>query len=498
MTVVKPGAPLQEAAPALRWSVPARPGRAAPSVIWLVLGFAAHIPFALLAVRIPFLGAAHAVVSLAVGLAWAVSSRPWRAGLAAAYICGAEVLWRMTGTTVYWEFAKYSVTLVFLVAAWRLGRGMASGLAIAYFALLLPAAVITFDKSPFAIAVNDLSFNLSGPLAIMASVLFFSRIRLSLAQFGLLLLAAAAPIVGISAVVWRGLLQTTKFEFGGSNVTLSGGFAPNQVSSMLGLGVLLIALFLLSGRNGIPTGVALLAVLLIFATQSAMTFSRGGLSLAGASLAVAAFSLVREKRVRRRLVLGGALVAAIATFVIVPRLLSFTGGAIASRFAQTSTTGRAEIVEADLDTWLDSPIFGVGPGRAKQNRGRYFRLEASHTEFTRLLAEHGLLGLAAIGCLVALGGRAFRAPASPMSWALRAALMTWSLLFMSIDGLRLVAPCLAFGIALVTLDGAAASPRKTAGLSKSADEHPADDREARAAQRLHPARLAPEPDEGPW
>ena len=469
---------------------------AAPPVV-ILLGFALHVPLALLVVRFPLVGTAHALACLVVGLAWALSSRPGHAAYAAAYVCGSEVLWRMTGATLYWEFAKYAVSLILLVAAWRLGRGRYAALPLVYFALLLPGALITIEKNPLGVALNDLSFNLSGPLAITASVLFFSRIRFSLAQFRRLLLVGAAPITGASVVVWRGLARSANLTFGGSNVTLSGGFAPNQVSSILGLGVLLIALFLLSGRTGIPAGAALIAVLLVFATQSAMTFSRGGLYLAGASLAVAAVSLARERAVRRRLVLGAALVAAVAGFVIVPRLLSFTGGAIASRFAETSTTGRAEIVEADIDTWLNAPVFGVGPGRAKQNRGRFFRPEASHTEFTRLLAEHGLFGLAAAGCLAALAFTALRVPSPRVSWALRAALLAWGVLFMSIDGVRLVAPCLAFGLALVTLDVGPRAARGNVRDRRSPVDGGAPGR-VRPAPRLRPTPVGTGGNEGPW
>ena len=456
---------------------------------------ALHVPLALLVDRIPLAGTIHALVSLAVGLAWAASARPARAAYAAAYICGAEVLWRMTSTGIYWEFAKYAVAAIFLVAVLRAGRLRGPAPALAYFALLLPGAWITFEKSPFGNAVNDVSFNLSGPLAIMASVLFFSRLNLSLPRFRGLLLAAAAPIVGASVLVWRGVLQSTNVAFGGSNVTLSGGFAPNQVSSMLGLGVLLVGLALLSARTGLALGGALLGLLLVFATQSAMTFSRGGLYLAGTSLLVAALSLVRDRPARRRLALGGAVVAALAAFVIVPRLLSFTGGAIALRFAETSTTGRAEIVEADIDTWLGSPVLGVGAGRAKQNRGRFFRPEASHTEFTRLLAEHGC-GLLRPGASRRWRSR-LRAPSSA-SWALRAALLTWAVLFMSIDGVRLAAPCLAFGIALVSLDGAPAPARAAPRRPDPLRERSAAAADVWGSVGVHPPRIDEDAREGPW
>lgn len=426
--------------------------------LWVVLGFAAHAPLAILVSRYPSVGAVHAYASLAVGLAWAVAGRhPWRVAYAAAYIVGAELLWRMTGAPIFWEFAKYALSALFLAGTWRFGSSRNSILAVSYFALLIPSALVTLAADSLPVAVNNLSFNLSGPLALTSSVLFFSRLRLSLTCFRRLLLIGAAPLIGVSTIVWRGVSQADTVAFGRSNVTLSGGFAPNQVSSMLGWGVLLLALYLVSGRSGAFFGPSLLGVLLLFATQSALTFSRGGMYLAAISTAAASLFLLREGRFRRRLALGFGVVLAAAFFVIIPRMLSFTRGTIASRFAETSTTGRAEMVRADLDTWLSAPILGVGPGQGKANRARFFRFEASHTEFSRMLAEHGFFGLAAMGCLIALVGRAIRAPASSVSRALRMAMLTWGVLFMLIDGVRVAAPGLALGLALATLTLAPAS-----------------------------------------
>ncbi len=427
--------------------------------MWIALGYAAHLPLALVLLRRPSWGAVHAMAALALGLFWAaLSPCPWRAAYAAAYIVGAEVLWRMTGVPVFWEFAKYAVTAIFLAAVVRKGLGKNAATALAYFGLLLPSALITIAENSLSPAINNLSFNLSGPLALTASVLFFSRVPLSLGQFRRLLLVGAAPVVGMSSVVWIGVRRAGVVAFGGSNVAMSGGFAPNQVSSVLGLAVLLLTLYLLSGRSGEILAGGLLGLLLLFATQSAMTFSRGGLYLAASCTAVAGLPLLQEPRYRRRLLIGAILVGAVAIFWIVPRLLSYTGGAIATRFTETSTTGRTEIVLADLDTWVRSPVLGVGPGQAKERRARFFRSEASHTEFTRLLAEHGLLGVGAMVCLFLLARRAVAQPAPRISRALRWSVLAWSLLFMLIDGVRLAAPGLLFGLSLVSLRVGRARP----------------------------------------
>ena len=61
---------------------------------------------------------------------------------------------------------------------------------------------------------------------------------------------------------------------------------------------------------------------------------------------------------------------------------------------------RAEtaILLADLELWARNPILGVGPGMAAWGREEILDARISaHTEFSRLLAEHGLFGAAALG-----------------------------------------------------------------------------------------------------
>ncbi|MEP6993952.1 MAG: O-antigen ligase family protein [Acidobacteriota bacterium] len=418
-----------------------------------VAALALHFPLGLALAKYPRFGVFHAGAALAVGLLWAFAGRhPWRVAYAAAYIAGAEVLWRMTGAPIFWEYSKYAVGLLFLIGRFRFGGGKAPAVPLIYFLLLLPSTVLTLSD-PWPIAFNNLSFNLSGPFALMSSILFFWRLRISKAQYRRLLLVVVAPICGVSALTFQGLRQSGPIiRFGTqSNYASSGGFAPNQVSAVLGLGFAFMALYLVTAPSRPVLRLALMGMMMAFAAQSAMTFSRGGLYLAVGSLLAASAYLWREPGPRRRFLVGAVFVAVSAVLVVLPRLLAFTEGAILTRFAETSTTGRYEIVQADLLTWLEHPIAGVGPGRAASGRARFFREVASHTEFTRLLAEHGLFGLAAIVCLTILIRRALRRRGGTTARGLRGAMITWSTLFMLVDGMRLAAPAFVFGLSFVEI-----------------------------------------------
>ena len=57
-------------------------------------------------------------------------------------------------------------------------------------------------------------------------------------------------------------------------------------------------------------------------------------------------------------------------------------------------TGRDEIMKADFKIFLQYPGFGVGYGMGEQYRARYYgQFAAAHTEFARLMSEHGILGI---------------------------------------------------------------------------------------------------------
>ena len=83
----------------------------------------------------------------------------------------------MTGTAVFWEYGKYTLSAILLVVALRARRSGASGLPILYFVLLLPSAIITLSNLEWDAARRQLSFNLSGPFALMVCVFVFWEIR---------------------------------------------------------------------------------------------------------------------------------------------------------------------------------------------------------------------------------------------------------------------------------------------------------------------------------
>ena len=95
------------------------------------------------------------------------------------------------------------------------------------------------------------------------------------------------------------------------------------------------------------------------------------------------------------------IIATITWFTVV----SITDGAISKRYGIAGgtygerlvldLTGRAQIYKIDLDIFSDYLLTGCGPGQANNLREiyGYGKVVAAHTEFSRMLAEHGILGL---------------------------------------------------------------------------------------------------------
>ncbi len=429
---------------------------------WLLqLGFIAlHVPLALAIPKHSRLAAIHALLVLAIGMLAAIASRKAHfVACTAAYITGASVFWRMKAAQIPWEFDKYAISAIFVTALVMSVSMRRPALPVAYLALLIPSAFLTLSSAPWDEAKDMLSFNLSGPIVLALSVLFFSSIRMTPSQLRWVAVSLLAPIISIATVAARSLqaaLEDPDFDFygGSSNAAASGGFGPNQVSAILGLGLVAIMVYLIAAKNKrIVTG-TMFVLALVLARQCLITLSRGGVYMACGSGMAAAFYLLREKASRGKLLLGAAALGAILALVVIPRLQAMTGGVLVSRFENTSGTGRELLIKGDMDSWSENPVLGVGPGMGGANRLKYFNVPTAHTEYTRLVAEHGILGLVSLILIGVMAVRAVKGERSLRGKAISAALLAYALLFMAVDAMRFAAPGFAFGLASAMMMGA--------------------------------------------
>lgn len=414
-----------------------------------------HIPLVLLIRRYPVVGQVHTWATLAVGVAWAASGVSLgRVAAMAAYIAGAEVLWRMTGSYVFWEFGKYAVVLILFLSIQRARPLKATSFPVVFLALLVPSTLLTILNADPAHLRMLLSFNLSGPLALAVCAAFFSRVRLTPVRIQRMVVALLGPLIGVACLCVLGIVEAEGIVFTTeSNRQLSGGGGSNQVSCALAFGALMALLSVLCALEPRQRRLQWLLSALAFwlVAQSALTFSRSGLYLAAGGAVAAACFVWRDARTRATILVMSAFVCVVGWCVVAPRLDAFTAGMLSKRFSDTGLTGRERIMKMDIMVWLDNPVLGVGPGMAKVERLRnYGNRRATHTELTRLLAEHGMLGVLAIGMLSFSGWHAF-SRAKSLRWkGFIAAMLTFTLLYMLSNAMRLVLPAFAFGLAFAT------------------------------------------------
>lgn len=371
----------------------------------------------------------------------------------AAYIIGAEVLWRMAEVPIFWEFGKYGAAAILITALIRRKLWKIPPFATFYFLLLIPASLIPIVQYSLEKSKGTLSSIMSGPFLLMVSCWFFSHLKLNHLQIRKLLLAMIIPLMSVALSTLFFTVTTEDIQFNGeSNFATSGGFGPNQVSSMLGLGAFLcIACFLLF-KNTLNYAIYFGVLAVLFSAQSVLTFSRGGMyNAVGAVLLIIVFKMGNLKDGIRRLV---PLLAISAVFLLVvfPYLNDFTGGALQERFEDTDPTKRGDIVEADMKIFASSPVLGVGVGNAYAERAKYMDGKAmSHTEFSRLVSEHGSLGLLALVALGLMILANFGKQSSSFGRAFVAGAAGWSILFMLNAGMRLAGPSLVIGMIYLTI-----------------------------------------------
>jgi O-antigen ligase len=296
-------------------------------------------------------------------------------------------------------------------------------------------------------------------------------------------LSLIAPTLSVAAVAMFGTLTAKNLAFTDeSNFATSGGFGPNQVSGALALGIVCALVWLLANKDGWINKGIIFAVLAFLGIQSALTFSRGGLYNAAGSAVIAIYYLMRDRGSRLRVIAAVGVILLVAIFIVAPRLDTFTGGAISTRFKDVDLAHRDDILRSDLALWQENPVLGVGPGRAAIGRSM------PHTEVTRLLAEHGLFGLTALIVLLISAVQAARQAPTNAGKALSGAMVTFTFAFLCDKAMRLVAPSFAFGLAFATLMPDEMEPKRQSNRSNGLGSRP---KLKRSWRRRPTARVRP-------
>ena len=331
----------------------------------------------------------------------------------AAYLVGVEVFLRMTGGNFNNEFVKVNVIFFMLLGMIYSNFSINAFLYWFFLILLIPGILITATVfNPLIDIKKSLVFNLSGPVCLAISSIYMFKRRILFSDLQNIIVAMALPIVSTTVYLFlfnpsvRDVVTGTQ-----SNFETSGGFGPNQVSTVLGLGIFIFfTQLVLFSKSKIA--IVINSFLLLFITyRGIVTFSRGGVITAVVMIVCLLFLLYRFSNAKGRskfvlvFILTGLMAIGVWTYS------SFqTKGLIEKRYANQDARGREkkdqlggreQIMNEELKLFMDNPILGVGAGIGKEKRKETFGQEvASHNEITRMLSEHGLFGIFGLLILV--------------------------------------------------------------------------------------------------
>jgi O-antigen ligase len=245
-----------------------------------------------------------------------------------------------------------------------------------------------------------------------------------------------------------------------SNFATSGGYGPNQVSTILGLGIFLffVRVIFYSRTNFLLIVNGLLLCVVTF--RGIVTFSRGGIIAGGIMilLLVIKLMIVGNNKGKSKLLItvcwGMFALLGIWTYSSMQ-----TGGMIEKRYANQDAKGREKVsklsgrealIESEIQMFLENPIFGIGVGKNKEYRQEMTGIEAaSHNEITRMLAEHGSLGVLAL--LILLMTPAVLAFNNPQHFYLFSFFIFW-LLTINHAAMRIAAPAFVYALSLLKVE----------------------------------------------
>lgn len=375
-----------------------------------------HVAIGIAVFILPPLAKLYGYLIILFGLYWIITSRNenHEALYITAYIVGSEVFLRMTNGNIVYEFSKYGVIIFILLGMYYKGFSKYAIPYWVYIALMIPSVVLAGYVLNWDTSMRRaISFNISGPLCLGLTALYTYNRRISMKQMNNLLLFIGLPIITCTVylILYTPSIRDTVTGTG-SNFETSGGFGPNQVSTVLGLGMFIFfSRLLFSSTTKIQILINLIIALNI-SFRGLVTFSRGGMITAVLMLIILIVVTYVKINTKAKVKLSYIMLFFVIIFGSIWMYSSFeTGGLIDKRYAnqdaagrvkESQLSGRENIIASEIRYFLENPVFGIGVGKGMELREEETgTVILSHNELTRTIAEHGALGIMALMILFA-------------------------------------------------------------------------------------------------
>lgn len=325
---------------------------------------------------------------------------------ACAYFAGAEVFFRTTRGAISYEAGKYIV--IFFIMIGMFYKGI-SGKGYPYFLFLMfliPSIFVASTTLSFdANFRTNIAFVLSGPVCLGLSALFCYDKKITFSQMSQILLFLLLPIIAHTVYVYlyapdlRDVLTSTA-----SNREAAGGFGSNQVATVLGLGMFIVAIRLFVNSPSIGIKILNIFLLVFISYRGVVTLSRGGVVTGVLCIFIFLVYYFNQAKSKAKSEIIGIFFIFIGALVLAWIVSSNqTRGLTEKRYANQNaagiekkdiSTGRKELFLGEIDGFISNPFLGIGSSRAKDRRieeeGQGI---TSHNEISRTLSEHGIFGI---------------------------------------------------------------------------------------------------------
>ncbi len=324
----------------------------------------------------------------------------------AAYVVGAEVFLRMTKGNIGNEYGKYSIIVFLLLGIYFKGVSKKATPYFIFLLFLIPGLIVGILDLNFDTEIRKaIAFNLSGSVCLAVSCIYVADVVFKLDDFDKLTRWIIYPLIAMLVYIFLYNPSIKEVIIGtDSNSATSGGFGPNQVSTVLGLGMFLaFTRALLFSKNFLMIFINLI-LLILFTYRGLITFSRGGF-IGGITMIILLMLLVYpvvslKGKMKLNGMFLGCVVLAIAIFSY---SITQTRGMILNRYQgkdalgrekSSAFSGREDLAAIELQLFFENPFLGIGVGKGKEYREEITgTASASHSEVTRTLSEHGMFGI---------------------------------------------------------------------------------------------------------
>lgn len=357
---------------------------------------------------LPFISKIYTLLIFVFGIYYIVKNRNKNneALVISAYVISVEVLLRMTDGMLLNEFGKYSILIFMFLGMIYSGFSNKAIIYWLFLVLLIPGIILSAITSNFETDIRKaIAFNISGPVCLGISSIYCYQRKITFDRLKGVITAFSLPLVAIVVYLYlytpsvRDVVTGTQ-----SNFETSGGFGPNQVSTILGLGIFVFFVQLLLNSNSRILQSINAGLVLVFAFRGIVTFSRGGVLTAVVMIFLLLIVMYFQANFNTKPKIGLIIILSFLAGMGVWGYSSIqTGGLINKRYAnqdargrekKSQLSGRETLIVSEMQMFFDNPILGVGVGRNKEIREKETGIvAASHNEITRMLAEHGSLGL---------------------------------------------------------------------------------------------------------